>query len=185
VHVSPHPRPRAPRAAHLEERLDALLRGLRLETRLLLGRERAVALGLCDLVEDGLELDGGAHGADGLGEDVVLALHAVQPAADAEERLRAREVRLRLARVDEADRVQQLDAVRLALQLAVRGRQHVRWGGEGGEAHLASMVQIWRHPCATSRSSRSTPVACSAYTASLRSSVSTSFCTRSVRTAAF
>ena len=49
-------------------------------------------------------------------EDVVFALHVVQPPADAEERLVAGEVLLCFGDVDEADRLEELGAIRLALQ---------------------------------------------------------------------
>ena len=48
---------------------------------------------------------------------MVLALHVVVPPAHAEERLIRSEELLGLLRVDKANRVQQVDAIRLLLQL--------------------------------------------------------------------
>lgn len=50
-------------------------------------------------------------------EDMVLALHIVQPPADAEERLVRREVLLRLRDVHETDGLQEFSAVRFALEI--------------------------------------------------------------------
>ena len=114
----------------LEERLETLLRRLLLESSLLFWGEVAGLLGCLDLLEYILELhccSERRHSGERfrfehrtnkkevrnvrLAEDVVFALHVVQPARHAEERLVRREIVPRLCGVYESDGVQQFDAV--------------------------------------------------------------------------